>query len=82
MIIRITFTESAKGFILDLFDKGRDRKGYIIDKKTRNRILAEDGKEIKVSEFGGIIIQDKNDPIFFRNDIISMIHFSDLSKGK
>lgn len=65
----ITFDESTKEIILSFFDKAVDDDGFVIEKNDKTkRILASDGKEIKVSEFAGM-----KDGIFFRNDICSIL---------
>jgi hypothetical protein len=65
----ITFDESAKELILSFFDKVVDNDGFIVEKNDRTkRILASDGKDIKISEFAGM-----KDGIFFRNDISSIL---------
>lgn len=69
----ITFEESAKGIILSFFDKVVDNDGFIVEKNDRTkRILASDGKEIKIGEFAGM--KDGN---FFRNDISSILSLAD-----
>lgn len=65
----ITFDESAKELILSFFDKVVDNDGFIVEKNDRTkRILASDGKDIKISEFAGM-----KDGIFSRNDISSIL---------
>lgn len=65
----ITFDESAKELILSFFDKVVDNDGLIVEKNDRTkRILASDGKDIKISEFAGM-----KDGIFSRNDISSIL---------
>lgn len=65
----ITFDESARETILSFFDKVVDNNGFIVEKDDRTkRILASDGKEIKLEEFAGM-----KDGVFFRNDISSIL---------
>lgn len=70
----ITFEESAKETILSFFDKVVDDDGFIVEKNDRTkRILASDGKEIKMNEFAGM----KNG-VFFRTDISSILSLVDV----
>lgn len=69
----ITFEKSARETILSFFDKVVDSDGFIVEKNDRaKRVLASDGKEIKMSEFAGM-----KDGFFFRNDISSIFSLVD-----
>ena len=69
----ITFDESAKELILSFFDKAVDDDGFIVEKNDKKkRILASDGKEIKMNEFAGM-----KDGRFFRTDISSILSLID-----
>lgn len=50
----VTFDKESANEILFLFDKSTDEEGYVTDSNNK-RILALDGKEIKVSDVGGIL---------------------------
>lgn len=70
----ITFEESARETILYFFDKVVDKDGFIVDKNDNTkRILASDGKEIKIDEFAGI-----RNGVFFKTDISSIFDLVDL----
>jgi hypothetical protein len=70
---KITFDDSAKELILSFFDKTVDDDGFIVEKNDKTkRILASDGKEIKMNEFAGM----KNG-VFFRTDIFSILSLVD-----
>lgn len=73
----ITFDESLKAEILDMFDKAIDAEGFIIDRASGKRILSPEGYEIPVKEWAGI----KRGPsglMFIKNDLPSLIkHFMD-----
>ncbi|MEK7078656.1 MAG: hypothetical protein AAB929_01170 [Patescibacteria group bacterium] len=73
----ITFDRSAKNFILDTFDKKVDGDGYIVEKSTNNKVIANDAQEIKVTQFGGI---KKGSEIYIKSDIISVIRLLDSLK--
>lgn len=48
----IEITEDNREVILDLFDKGVDSEGYIIEQRTGNRLMCPYSKqEIKVDSF-------------------------------
>jgi hypothetical protein len=49
-----TFDKESANEILYFFDKNTDEEGYVINSNNK-RILALDGKEIKVSDIGGIV---------------------------
>jgi hypothetical protein len=69
----ITFDESAKELMLSFFDKAVDDDGFIVEKNDKKkRILASDGKEIKMNEFAGM-----KDGRFFRADIYSILSLVD-----
>lgn len=70
----ITFDKSAKETILSFFDKVVDNAGFIVEKDDMTkRILASDGKEIKIDEFAGI-----KDGVFFKYDISSIFSLVDI----
>lgn len=70
----ITFEESARETILYFFDKVVDKDGFIVDKNDNTkRILASDGKEIRIDEFAGI-----RNGVFFKTDISSIFDLVDL----
>ena len=50
----ITFDKSAKEFILDSFDKKVNNESYVVEKETGNKVIANDGQDLLISQFGGI----------------------------
>jgi hypothetical protein len=50
----ITFSDSAKPYILSVFDMGTDNKGIIIDIKTKEKVLTRNGEECHIDDFVGI----------------------------
>lgn len=76
----ITFNKNSIMEILYCFDKSIDNEGYVTD-MDNHRILAMDGKEIKVEEIGGII-GINGEERFVRNDIGSLIELNDLLKTR
>lgn len=74
----ITFSESAKRSILDIFDMATDESGNIINKKTRNIIVGADKKPVHISEFAGL----HKDFGIIKSDINSLIAFADHMKEK
>lgn len=73
----ITFDKNSIIEILYCFDKNIDDEGYVIDGNNHRRILAIDGKEIKVDEIAGIIKEG-----FVRNNIISLIELNDIIENR
>lgn len=73
--IQITFDNSAKDQILDLFNKSVDEDGYIVETSNpTQRVLNVEGQEVTLSDFGGI---RRGSEIFINSDISSV---RDLSK--
>lgn len=72
---RLTFDASARKFVLDAFDKGVDKDGFIVEKSSPSqRILTAEGEEIKVDELAAI---RKGSEVFIKSDLISLIGLSD-----
>ena len=70
----LTFDESIKEDILDIFDKSIDGEGFIVEKSDSNqRVLSEDGQEVNIKEFGGI---KKGSEVFIKKDLISLMRLS------
>lgn len=71
----ITFDESAKRDILELFGKTTDDEGYVIEKDDPStRVLTPDGEEIHIDKFAGIT---KGSLAFVRSDLMSLMYLSD-----
>ena len=68
----IIFSEEDIPRILDIFDKGTDEGGYIIDKETKLRIVSNEGEEILAKDLGNVI---KGSEIFIKADIASFSKF-------
>ena len=72
--IEVTFNESIKKEVLDMFNKSVDKEGMLVEKEhPEQRVLTQEGEEISLDEFGGI---KKGSEIFIKNDLISMIKLS------
>lgn len=52
--ILLTFDETTKKDILEIFNFGVDDDGYLIDKKNSTRLLSIDQKEIKFENLAGM----------------------------
>lgn len=72
----IVFDEKGKDFILNIFNKSTDTEGFIIEKKTKNRVLTPEGKEITKDELAVI---KKGSEKFIAGDLTSLMK---LSKGE
>jgi hypothetical protein len=75
---KITFTKSAAPFILKAFDCEIENDGYIINSKTKERILCPEGEELTKENFGGIIKSKKSgEPLFLKNDLLTAIKIAE-----
>ena len=71
----ITFNNSIKLDILDLFGKTTDAENYIVEKNNpASRVLTPDGDEIKIDKFAGIT---NGSLAFIRSDLLSLMYLSD-----
>lgn len=76
----ITFDDSARPFILNVFGKTVDSDGFIVEKNDRKqRVLTPRGDDIRLKEFAGI---RKGSAVFIKSDIVSLVETADvLSKA-
>ena len=73
-ISQITFDESAKRDILELYGKTVDEEGFIVENEdTSQKVLTHLGEEIRLDEWAGI---RKGSEIFIKNDIFSLIELA------
>ena len=71
----ITFDESARRDILELFNKDVDSEGYIIERDVpTQRVLSLDGEEVHIDKFAAIT---KGSEAFVASDLISLMHLAD-----
>ena len=66
----VTFSEAAKPFILEVFNKAVDKAGYIIERDTGERIVDMYGNEVQLSDFAGI---RKGSEIIVTKDLPSLL---------
>ncbi len=70
----LTFDDSVKEEILDVFGKTIDSDGFIVEKDNiKQRVLSEDGQEVNINEFGGL---RKGSEVFIKKDLISLMRLS------
>jgi len=70
----LTFDDSVREDVLDIFGKITDEEGFIVEKDNPNqRVLSEDGQEVNINEFGGL---KKGSEIFIKKDLISLMRLS------
>jgi len=72
----ITFDESSRKVILQVFGKDIDEQGYIVDTKTGQRVLSPDGEEVLAKDFAGI---RKGSEIFITKDLPSLLQFANTT---
>lgn len=70
--MKIVFDKTLTGEVLKSFNKIADKEDYIVDQNTGQRVLSEDGEEIRVEEFAGIV---PGSEIYLKSDIISLIKY-------
>ena len=79
-VLKVTFDESARDFILEAFDKVVDDQGYLVEKSNpAQHVLTKDGHEIKKDKFAGI---RKGSEIYIKSDLLSLIELCDVLKKK
>ena len=70
----LTFSESAKEDILELYGKSIDDEGFIVEKdNSSQRVLTPNGEEINIKEWGGI---RKGSETFIKSDTFSLIELA------
>ena len=71
----ITFTQDAKPFILDIFNKSIDKDGFVVEKENpQKRVIALNGETVKAEELAAI---KKGSLIFVKSDVISLVELAD-----
>ncbi len=75
--IKITFDDSVKKDILEIFGKTINENDIIVEaNKPTQKVLTKDNEEITLKQFAGIKYGSE---IFVKKDIVSLL---DLSKGE
>lgn len=69
----ITFNDSTKKLVLNIFGKDVDDDGYIVEKETGKRVVTPAGSEVHLREFAGI---RKGSEIFITKDLPSLIQYA------
>ena len=70
----LTFDESAKKDILELFGKTTDADGFIVELgKPIQKVLTPKGEEIHIEEWAGIV---KGSEEFIKSDAFSLIELA------
>ncbi len=71
---KMTFSETAKNDILELYHKCIDDEGFIVEKDDpKQRVLTPKGEEIHIDEWAGIT---KGSEAFIKNDTFSLIELA------
>jgi hypothetical protein len=77
MSIRITFDESARDFVLNVFGKTTDN-GFVVEKSNHDqKVITPRGEEIKVCEFAGV---RKGSTVFLKSNIVSLVEAAEAIK--
>ena len=72
--IEVVFSKDNIKDILDYLDKKVGPEGFIVDKKTNERVLANDLKPIKASELGSVL---PGSNIFIRANSNGLVKYFD-----
>ena len=73
-MVSITFDKKVKKELLTLFDKKVDDDGNIVENSNpKQKVLAVDGSEVNIEEFGGI---KKGSEVFIKSDLVSLMKFA------
>ena len=76
-MVLITFEESAKEEILDIFDKAVDEDGFIVEKgdtdDAKVRVKDSNGEDVRLEEFAGI----GRGGVLIKSDLPSLIRALD-----
>jgi hypothetical protein len=79
-MLKVTFDEPMRDFVLEAFGKKVDEAGYLVEKANPSqRVLTKDGQEIKRDMFAGV---RKGSEIYVKSDLISLIELCDDLKKK
>lgn len=70
--MRIIFNNSLSSEILKAFGKTIDKQGYIVSGRAKKRVFSQDGDEIRLEEFAGVI---PGSEIYLKSDIVSLIKY-------
>lgn len=69
-ISRVSFDSTSKEYILNALGKSIDGDGFIIESKSKKRVLTPDGEPLHSEDFGGV---RHGSEIFFKNDLPSVL---------
>jgi hypothetical protein len=73
----ITFEKSLSKEMLLIFNIFEDNEGYAVSKNGQ-RVIAFDGKELKVTEFAGVVKGKDGNVIFLKLDVGSLIEAKEM----
>ena len=73
----ITFEKSLSKEMLSIFNIIEDNEGYAVSKNGQ-RVIAFDGKELKVTEFAGVVKGKDGNVIFLKSDIGLLIEAKEM----
>ncbi len=74
----ITFQKDLQPLILQAFGKTKDKQGFIVDKKTRERVITPDGEHLQATDFAGLT---KGSVVYLKSDIVSLITYVEKKHG-
>lgn len=66
---KITFDDSAKEYILSLFDKKVNEEGEVLEKDSGDPVKSFEGNPLTLEDFGGI---KKGSELFVENSVVSL----------
>ena len=66
---KIAFDDSAKEYILSLFDKKVNEEGEVLEKDSEEPVKSFEGNPLTLEDFGGI---KKGSELFIENNVVSL----------
>lgn len=66
----IVFDEDTKDFVFEVFNKGVDKEGYIIEKETGSRVITPEGEFVRSENFAAIV---PGSEVFVTSDMPSLL---------
>lgn len=66
---KMTFDDSAREFVLGLFDKHVNENGEVLEKNSDEVVMTFEGNPLTLDEFGGV---KKGSELFIENNVVSL----------
>lgn len=80
MTMTITFEKNFTGLLLEALGYKKDKQGFIIDAKSKERVKSITNEFIKYKEFGGIAKGKDGKNYFIKDNIFDVVHFVQMQE--